>query len=57
MKTIKIFAKNRNQVEKMARGKYGERYFIIAVRPSGRKNIFGILKKEYEVSIGVLEQN
>lgn len=56
MKTIKIFAKNRNQAEKIAKGKYGEKYFIISVRPSSRKNIFGILKKEYEVSIGVLEQ-
>lgn len=57
MKTITIFGKNRDEVAKEAKEKYGERYFIISVKPSSRKNIFGVLKKEYEVSIGVLEQH
>ena len=56
MKTIKIFVKNREEIEKQARDKYGESYFIISVRESKRKNIFGMIKKEFEVSIGVLEQ-
>lgn len=56
MKTITIFGKNRKEVEREAKGKYGERYFIISVKPSNRRNIFGIIKKEYEVSICVLEQ-
>ncbi len=56
MKTIKIFGKNREEIEKQARDKYGESYFIISVRESKRKNIFGMLKKEFEVSIGILEQ-
>ena len=57
MKTIKIFGKNREEVERIARDKYGESYFIISIRELQRKTIFGIIKKEYEVSIGVLEQN
>lgn len=56
MKTIKIFGKNREEIEKQARDKYGESYFIISVRESKRKNIFGMVKKEFEVSIGILEQ-
>ncbi len=56
MKTIKIFGKNREEIEKQARDKYGESYFIISVRENKRKNIFGIIKKEFEVSIGILEQ-
>ncbi|ADK32170.1 hypothetical protein R4M03_04170 [Brachyspira pilosicoli] len=56
MKTIKIFGKNREEIEKQARDKYGENYFIISIRELSRKNIFGIIKKEFEVSIGVLEQ-
>lgn len=56
MKTIKIFGKNRTEIEKQARDKYGENYFIISVRENKRKNIFGIVRKEFEVSIGVLEQ-
>ena len=57
MKTIKIFGKNREQIEKIARDKYGESYFIISIRELKRKTIFGIIKKEFEVYIGVLEQN
>ena len=57
MKTIKIFGKNREQIEKIARDKYGESYFIISIRELKRKTILGIIKKEFEVSIGVLEQN
>lgn len=57
MKRIIIFAKNREHAEKVARNKYGERYFIISIKPILKKNFFGILKKEYRVSIGVLEQN
>lgn len=57
MKTIKIFGKNREEVERIARDKYGESYFIISIRELKRKTIFGIVKKEYEVYIGVLEQN
>ena len=57
MKTIKIFGKNREQIEKIARDKYGESYFIISIRELTRTTIFGIIKKEFEVSIGVLEQN
>ena len=56
MKTIKIFGKNREEIEKQARDKYGENYLIISIRELSRKNIFGIIKKEFEVSIGVLEQ-
>ncbi|MEI0531309.1 hypothetical protein R4I97_07095 [Brachyspira pilosicoli] len=56
MKTIKIFGKNREEIEKQARDKYGENYFIISIRELSRKNIFGVIKKEFEVSIGVLEQ-
>lgn len=56
MKTIKIFGKNREEIEKQARDKYGENYFIISIRELRRKNIFGVIKKEFEVSIGVLEQ-
>lgn len=56
MKTIKILGKNREEIEKQARDKYGENYFIISIRELSRKNIFGIIKKEFEVSIGVLEQ-
>ncbi len=56
MQRITIFAKNREHAEKLAKGKYGERYFIISIKPSLRKNFFGVVKKEYRVSIGVLEQ-
>lgn len=56
MKTIKIFARNREQVEKIARDKYGESYFIISVKESRKKSVFGIMKKGFEVSIGILEQ-
>ena len=56
MKTIKIFGKNGEEIEKQARDKYGESYLIISVRESKRKNIFGMIKKEFEVSIGILEQ-
>ncbi|MEI0580684.1 hypothetical protein [Brachyspira pilosicoli] len=56
MKTITIFGKNREEIEKQARDKYGENYFIISIRELSRKNIFGIIKKEFEVSIGILEQ-
>ena len=55
-KKIKIFVKNRKKKKKQARDKYGENYFIISIRELSRKNIFGIIKKEFEVSIGVLEQ-
>lgn len=56
MKTIKIFGKNREEIEKQARCKYGENYFIISIRELRKKNIFGVIKKEFEVSIGVSEQ-
>lgn len=56
MKTITIFGKNREEIEKQARNKYGENYFIISINELSRKNIFGFIKKEFEVSIGVLEQ-
>lgn len=56
MKRIIIFAKNREHAEKVARNKYGERYFIISIKPTLKKNFLGVIKKEYRVSIGVLEQ-
>ena len=57
MKTIKIFGQNREQIAQIARDKYGESYFIISIRELKRKTIFGIIRTEFEVSIGVLEQN
>ncbi len=56
MKRITIFAKNREHANKLAKSKYGENYFILSIKPHSRKTFFGIIKKEYQVSIGVLEQ-
>lgn len=56
MRTAVIYAKNREHANKLARMKHGDKYYVISVRPSTRKNLFGATKKEYEVVIGILEQ-
>lgn len=56
MKTVTFLAKNRNEVVRIANMRYGERYFILRIKEIIKKNIFGIPKVFFEVSINVLEQ-
>ncbi len=55
MKTIKIFGRNREEIERQARNKYGENYFIISIKELHKRCLFGSIKRHFEVSIGVLE--
>ena len=55
MKTIKIFGRNREEIERQARNKSGENYFIISIKELHKRCLFGSIKRHFEVSIGVLE--
>ena len=56
MKNVVLLVKNRDDVLKVVGEKYGERYYILNIKEIIKKNIFGVSKKIFEVSICILEQ-